>query len=86
MIKTGRRLRLTPIKSKSHSIPLCTTFWAVFFGLKTGAPLPASAIWCLKRRGVGVIQKVRSGAAIRDKHPGWLKKIPKPGQRSREGK
>jgi len=37
-------------------------------------------------QGVVVIQKVRSGAAIRDKHPGWLKKIPKPGQRSREGK
>jgi len=59
---------------------------AVFIALNTGTPLPAFAVWCLKLRDMVVIQKVSSGAAIRDKHPGWLKKIPKPGQRGREGK
>jgi hypothetical protein len=57
-----------------------------FFALKAGTLRPAFAVWCLKLRGLVVIQKVSSGAAIRDKHPGWLKKIPKPGQRGREGK
>lgn len=84
IIKTGRRLRLTAIKARV-SLFLFVPPARRFFALKTAPPLPPGVIRHLKMKGCDAILRWTPGQPS-GRCPGWLKKIPKPGQRGREGK